>query len=387
MSTEYLIKEETLKATADKIRLYTSPVGDATHVFSWGTTQLPQDGVTKYYYETFDTELADASIGTSMVPDFFYSAGYAENDQGDTVPVLYESNGDAYYYVGQAEIGGQILDKWRKIEVVYEDEQQTEKWSTWDSDYRAYAYTECIVTVAEDFDVSIDPVDFPDKITDVYNAGLANGESELPTLTAPASNAEVLTGKEYIDANGQLQVGTLPKSDYWATSFTATPSFPTAYLSNGEVSGYQYNTLTFSAQPFTVPTIASTNRLSHTYYWGGWLTYSKIHVYNEAYLSIPNVTMIVQQLTNNGLDTKEFPNAIFTANNIGSTSNYWVGLTAGTIVILKYNLPDSYMDVEITNSIHWTKLAESERLCVLKFNGNASIESVPTDGLKITFYK
>ena len=209
----------------------------------------------------------------------------------------------------------------------------------------------------------------------------------LPDLTTPAAVGNVLEGKEYIDANGQLQVGTLPKADYWATSFTAEPSFPSAVLSLTEQSGYRYNQVSFSAQPFTVPTIAPTGYISHTYYVGGWHTYSKIHVCSEAYLTIPNATMIVQQLTNSGLDTTTFSSMLSVSNDIGSTKDYWVGLTAGAIVIIQYNLTDSYMDVEITNSTHWTKLAETEGLCVLKFNGNYSFTAAPTDGLKITFYK
>jgi hypothetical protein len=65
------------------------------------------------------------------------------NEKGEEVPVLYTPTGvdmdfDTYYYVGAETIGGILCDKWRKIELVY---PQGDTFATWDSDYKAFAYT------------------------------------------------------------------------------------------------------------------------------------------------------------------------------------------------------------------------------------------------------
>ena len=87
--------------------------------------------------------------------DIFVEYGYQENEDGETVPVLYKTNHqgvdptrpdynpelagadyeDVFYYVGIEEVGDVAYDRWRKI-----DSQHP-----WDSDSQIYVYTNVIV--------------------------------------------------------------------------------------------------------------------------------------------------------------------------------------------------------------------------------------------------
>lgn len=105
---------------------------------------LKTGAVTKYYdiYEDFGDEK-----GTDYkAMDAFIECRYAENNEGETVPVLYKTDihdyegeadyDDAYFYVGRYEYEGETYDRWRKIE---------DNELTWDSTGKVYALTNIIV--------------------------------------------------------------------------------------------------------------------------------------------------------------------------------------------------------------------------------------------------
>ena len=109
--------------------------------------------VNAYYREHTDADelLEDYRPGT----DIFVEWGYAENNDGETVPVMYKTDSkgvdptspgyneefadpdydDVYYYVGTTEVDDVTYDRWRKIDGNY----------PWDSDSQIYVYTNVIV--------------------------------------------------------------------------------------------------------------------------------------------------------------------------------------------------------------------------------------------------
>lgn len=77
----------------------------------------------------------------------FAAYEYLPNEKGNIVPVLHDWCEDAigynenYYYEGQATIEGQVYDKWRKIELDADDDNDF----GWDTPGKAYYYTNVIV--------------------------------------------------------------------------------------------------------------------------------------------------------------------------------------------------------------------------------------------------
>lgn len=149
---------------------------------------------------------ADPIEGNSIFA--FISYDYLENNEGVVVPVLYKTDenylglveelevdppdfAEPYFYVGTAEIDGVTYDKWRKIELGDIGDL------TWESDAKRFSYTNRIV----EYD-GIDPVDFPDKVYEVYDAG-------RDTTGATASVYDILWGKTaWVD--GELLEGRIP---------------------------------------------------------------------------------------------------------------------------------------------------------------------------------
>lgn len=192
---EYLIQGETLTATADRIRDYTCQVGDDTHVINFDYIQAPtsNDGqpgilytneIQIYYYEDVDNE-SQSSAEPYLNGDLYHGGveayAYLPNNNGDIVPVIYLVNGvgeykEPYFYQGIEVIQNIAYDKWRKIETTDSYGNEPDKGNyTWDSDHKSYIYTTRIVVSADEMNDLISPTEFPSKITDVYNQGVADG--------------------------------------------------------------------------------------------------------------------------------------------------------------------------------------------------------------------
>ena len=190
---EYLIQEETLTAIADKIRQYTVIVGDGTHVIdpsyilSEDDQSLIAGAVIGYYYEDISNN-GFVNMTVYGHPNEFHGGfcnyDYRLNGDGNLVPVIIAASGDpdVYYYVGMDEINGELYDKWRRIE----EETEPGYNYSWNAEIENYAYTNRIVRGNVGYDTQICPVDFPAKIEEVFNSGLAAGgstsESSEPIL-------------------------------------------------------------------------------------------------------------------------------------------------------------------------------------------------------------
>lgn len=180
-ATEYLIQKDTLEAIADSIRLH---LDETNYVFIPPVNPgvLLQSDIIRFYYEEIDAELGETSAQSSVTAGVFHAAGYEENNEGIVVPVLYEFiNADSqkivdrYFYVGQGEIQGTTYDRWRKIEEGAE--------CSWDSQKSQYVYTNVVIAAGNAAATTIDPTYFPNKIAEVYAAGLAAGEASRPIYT------------------------------------------------------------------------------------------------------------------------------------------------------------------------------------------------------------
>lgn len=187
MDNLYLIKGNTLTATADALRRYTT--GSLTPTIN---QQIYGGGISKvqvYYVEYVD--YIDKYDGERDVKwwdseDVFVGYEFGNNPRsGKTVPILYKTRilydeggelvndmpdyFDKFYYEGRAMIDGEQYDKWRKIEVYEEGTGSTPDF-TWDTDAKYYIYTNIIT------EHLIAPTDFPSKIDDVYAKGYQAGE-------------------------------------------------------------------------------------------------------------------------------------------------------------------------------------------------------------------
>ena len=185
MNNEYLIKKETLVATASVMRecIYSGKI-NYTFIPSIdaGDGKVVENSVTISYRKLVDDAgqdgLYDPSGDTVVAYDFL------ENNEGQVVPVLYDTFLEAYpdepdiyepfFYEGTEEINGQVYDKWRKIELGDSDNGYTDNGEYgWDTEAKQYIYTNVIVNQGE-----IDPVDFPGKVYEVHEAGYNKGFNE-----------------------------------------------------------------------------------------------------------------------------------------------------------------------------------------------------------------
>lgn len=169
---EYLIQEETLIATADKIREKLGILSlygfDSKYID--GNGNLTQE-ITVYYTKYIDSpEGYDDQVGSS---DFnFVRYAYFINNEGKTVPVLLDDydieRADPHYYEGTETINGVVYDKWRKL--------STDKYA-WDNDAKCYKYTNIIVNINK-----YSPADFPSKIDEVYDDGYNDGRGGATSI-------------------------------------------------------------------------------------------------------------------------------------------------------------------------------------------------------------
>lgn len=181
---EYLIKKETLEATADEIR---SCINGTPAKYSFissvddGNGRFIENSVTIGYYEYVDYNGSNynKNIPEGKQNDGFIAYDYLPNNEGIIVPVIYKANvtitdpedeyygadyEDTFFYEGEEFIDGQNYNKWRKIEI-----GDTE--FGWDKTAKQYVYTNIIVANNE-----ISPVDFPSKVREVYEAGAISGD-------------------------------------------------------------------------------------------------------------------------------------------------------------------------------------------------------------------
>ena len=219
----YLIQGETLTAIADRIRSYTSVVGNSTHIiddeFLSNVHHLVQGAVLVLYYENVDS--IDFILGNCDYPDEYDGGAngcdYLQNAEGNTVPVIYLGLNDTepYFYVGVEIINGMDCDKWRKIELTDGDGgEATDEYNyTWTSERKKYIYTNRIVICSNEVNESISPTDMPSKIDEVYDAGAANGGITLPTLDNEGTAEDLVYGKQLIDSEGNIVNGTAATYD------------------------------------------------------------------------------------------------------------------------------------------------------------------------------
>lgn len=100
-------------------------------------------------------DITEDETGTSdgdpyRTEDVFIAYDYAENPDGDIVPILYKTNidqypdepdyGDVFYYVGTYELDGTIYDRWRKI-----DQESGDAEYTWDGTVKKYVLTDVVI--------------------------------------------------------------------------------------------------------------------------------------------------------------------------------------------------------------------------------------------------
>lgn len=217
----YLIQGETLTAIADRIRSYTSVVGNSTHIiadeFLSNVNHLAQGAVLVLYYENVDS--IDFILDNCDYPDEYDGGAngcdYLQNAEGNTVPVIYLGLNDTepYFYVGVEIINGMACDKWRKIELTDGDGgEATDEYNyTWTSERKKYIYTNRIVICSNEEDELLSPSDFPTKIDEVYENGYEKGSNNgvaLPELTNEGTAADLTLGKQLIDGEGNVVEGT-----------------------------------------------------------------------------------------------------------------------------------------------------------------------------------
>lgn len=181
---EYLIQGETLSAAAavikERLKLEKYSIDPAV-IESEGV--LASGAVVQQYIEYVDCEdWIGMDNGVGEYPRFVCLAyDFAENNEGETVPVLYLDRGygepDYYqpcYYVGKEEVNGAVFDKWRMLQLGDPDYGYADPpHAGWESDHKLYIYTNEIVS-----ENGIPPVDFPEKINAVWEAGYAQGLQE-----------------------------------------------------------------------------------------------------------------------------------------------------------------------------------------------------------------
>lgn len=190
---EYLIKKETLAATADALKSHlTSKKFVINEDFIATGNRLLDDAVEIAYYEYIDYNVNYGPEGAHP-EDIFWTFNYLENNEGIVVPVLYKEDSsikdpeseyfgpdffDPFYYIEDVIIDNNIYNKWRKIE-------SGSDVFNWNTNAKQYVYTNKIVNteIVSPSIEQIDPTDFPEKIHEVYEAGKAvNGGDILKQL-------------------------------------------------------------------------------------------------------------------------------------------------------------------------------------------------------------
>ena len=149
------LSSNTLSENASADYHYTFVSGTISSSVIESDNVLVENAVVPYYYEYIDFEGPGEGLVEYKTTDGFIAYDYLENNDGQTVPVIYKTDVEAavdnpdeygqpdymdeFYYVGRETIDRVPYDKWRKIT----DDQ--DGILTWDSTGRAYLYTNVIV--------------------------------------------------------------------------------------------------------------------------------------------------------------------------------------------------------------------------------------------------
>lgn len=183
MDELFLIKGETLTAIANTLRncgVAGGPHFTTDPAINAGNGNLVPNSVEVYYVETVDSQGA-VDYGTHNFTngdtvndccyDVFIAYDFLTDNKNILVPVIYKTDmlvseyatevdrNDCFYYQGKAELDGDVYDKWRKIENAD---------YTWNGEEKMYIYTNEIII----FDGAISPIDFPNKIGEVYQKAI-----------------------------------------------------------------------------------------------------------------------------------------------------------------------------------------------------------------------
>ena len=144
-------------ATISDSVIYSASGNGADQVYT-GEDALIEGAVTIHYhiFEDYGEEGKTEGIDEYKDTDQFIAFGYAENNEGTTVPVLYKTDlpgaydnphefgtpdyEDIFFYVGRETLFGTTYDKWRKI-----DTSDSGEGHDWDNGAH-YVYTNIITT-------------------------------------------------------------------------------------------------------------------------------------------------------------------------------------------------------------------------------------------------
>lgn len=170
MDKQFLIQGSTLEESANKIRdkLEINKYAFKEDLID-GNNGLTQE-ITVYYTKFIDS--AQGYQDQEDNPDLnFVSYDYAVGPSGEIVPALLDDfynseSADYHYYEGIETINGVQYDKWRKINEPY--------YPFGENVPQCYKYTDLIVNHN-----AFSPVDFPQKIEEVYQKGVSENKPVL----------------------------------------------------------------------------------------------------------------------------------------------------------------------------------------------------------------
>ena len=116
---------------------------------------------------------------------------------------------------------------------------------------------------------------------------LPSSSSELPTLDNPASDSDVVSGKEYIDQNGAKRTGTLTAAlPSWISECEIQTFTPTEDTQDDQV--FSFNTLTKSPHIFVV----SCNGVLGSYEMLDFLAASRISLHAGGSVHTPSIYLV-----------------------------------------------------------------------------------------------
>lgn len=212
---EYKIQGETLNATADKIRHYLNQGGykmntEMFNIFNPKVTVIEYGSIPILYYEFIDDPfLDDQEITEGQYGSSIGAYSYLPNGLGELVPVVYlgfwaTDFEQPYYYTGTTTIDGELCDRWLRIDA---DTGETNVYN-WEGTTERNIYTVHVVEEVEQLGL-LSPTEFPQKIEEIYNAGLKSGQNNdalhdyapliVQAQTEPASNSNFGALEEYYD--------------------------------------------------------------------------------------------------------------------------------------------------------------------------------------------
>lgn len=209
---QLLINHSTLTAIANKIREFVKILNNSANGYTIDPSVIKSEGrlildsvkvLYKEYIDFNDHEDYDGLNDGASHKGVFVGYGFLYNDEDILVPVLYSTDlaehrtpdfEQPFFYVGTAEIDGEIYDVWRKIEDTEDADSNT---FTWYSEAQQYIYTNVIIQedsshltgdYEDEFRSSkMYPSEIPDRIEEVYitaydegyYVGLSDGNTSI----------------------------------------------------------------------------------------------------------------------------------------------------------------------------------------------------------------